>query len=380
MNIAYLSDYPELSLAKWSGLEFYIAGALERQQAQIDFIGSDRADGDYPFLNKVKQKAYRIAGKRFLKKRTVEVVAANARQKEGLIKPATDIVFAPGTLPLAYLNTRKPRVFYVDAMFAGMVDYYEGFTNLCAESVKVGHQIEQEVVDSAAMMFFASDWAAESAVRFYNAPPEKVQVVPFGANIICNRTVADIKDVITGRLKQAVCRLLFLGVDWERKGGNTALAVVRLLNRLGINAQLHVVGVEVLPENARLPFVVNHGFVSKKTEEGRRKLDQLFCQSHFLLLPTQAECYGVAFCEASSFGLPCITTQTGGVTTVVRDGINGMTFPLSAVADLYAAYIYELFTDQKRYAALSLSAFNEYENRLNWNVAGKSIIRRLRQL
>lgn len=44
---------------------------------------------------------------------------------------------------------------------------------------------------------------------------------------------------------------------------------------------------------------------------------------NFLLLPTIAECAGIVFAEASGYGIPSITYDTGGVGTYVIDGING---------------------------------------------------------
>jgi glycosyltransferase involved in cell wall biosynthesis len=63
----------------------------------------------------------------------------------------------------------------------------------------------------------------------------------------------------------------------------------------------------------------------------------------------------------------------GGVPTVVRDGKNGKTFPLEARASAYADYIADLFARPTDYEALALSSFAEYESRLNWAVAGRSV-------
>jgi glycosyltransferase involved in cell wall biosynthesis len=78
--------------------------------------------------------------------------------------------------------------------------------------------------------------------------------------------------------------------------------------------------------------------------------------------------------------LPSITTRTGGVRTIVKDGISGMTFDLSALPDEYAVYITRLFANSGEYEELALSAFQDYKTRLNWDVAGRTILNLLNEL
>jgi hypothetical protein len=53
--------------------------------------------------------------------------------------------------------------------------------------------------------------------------------------------------------------------------------------------------------------------------------------------------------------------------------VNGMTFALNASSEVYCRYIIELMEDFSRYEALALSAYNEYQSRLNWGVATKTV-------
>ena len=102
-------------------------------------------------------------------------------------------------------------------------------------------------------------------------------------------------------------------------------------------------------------------------------MTQLFQESHFLFLPSRAEAYGIAFCEASAFGLPSLTSYVGGIPSAVRDNVNGMTFALDAPAETYCNYIMDLMRNYSRYEELALSAFNEYQTRLNWRVATQHV-------
>src|SRR5206468_7082410 len=101
--------------------------------------------------------------------------------------------------------------------------------------------VERNAIRHARMAFFSSRWAVDSAIRTYGADPDRTKIVPLAANIDCDRTEADIERLIGVRSTDEV-NLLFLGIDWLRKGGDLAVAVASELSRRGIRTGLHVVG------------------------------------------------------------------------------------------------------------------------------------------
>jgi len=88
-------------------------------------------------------------------------------------------------------------------------------------------------------------------------------------------------------------------------------------------------------------------------------------------MPTRGDAFGHVFCEANAYGLPAIGTKVGGVTEIIKDNINGCTFPLEARIDEYAEYLISLIKNEDKYKEISLNAFNEYKTRLNWEVNTK---------
>lgn len=377
MKISYVTRYDASDVHNWSGLGHFIGKALEEQQADVDYVGSLQS---HPGLSlRIKSGLYRMSGQKFHVEREPAIGRQYAQQAKKSIQQDSDVIFSPGTLPIALLETTKPKVFYTDATFAGMLGFYDSFTGLCQETIRHGNYMEQAALESSRLAIFASDWAAKTAMDHYKVDPDKVKVVPFGANIVCNRNISEIREVVKRR-STTQCDLLFLGVDWTRKGGDLAVKIADQLNRSGLKTRLHIVGIKNLPITPLPDYIVDHGFISKSTKEGQEKLDQLLASSHFLLLPTRAEAYGLVFCEANSFGVPCIASAVGGIPTIIRDNINGRTFPLSADHSDYAEYILSVFKDKAAYDQLCYSAFNEYEQRLNWKVAGKTIVNLLREL
>ena len=110
------------------------------------------------------------------------------------------------------------------------------------------------------------------------------------------------------------------------------------------------------------------------------KMTQLLQEAHFLFVPSQGEAYGIVFCEANAYGLPCLTTYVGGISTIVRDDVNGKTFALDASVKEYCDYIVGLMRDRARYEEMALASFNEFETRLNWKTAVRTVTKLMREV
>ncbi len=377
MKIAYVSTSDPSDVHAWSGLVSHTFQALQASGFEMHAISGFAET--HTLRSKMKKAFYSgVLSKKYLRDREPARLKHYAMQVEReLAKTRCDAIFSPGYAPVAYLQTDTPIVFWADATFAGLLDFYPAFSHLCAESIRNGHEIEQRALSNCSLAIYSSDWAAKSAIDHYEVDPAKVKVVPFAANIRGNRSRQDIESLLDHKAG-TVCRLLFLGVDWQRKGGDIALQVAERLNRRGIDTVLHIAGCD---PGTNLPdFAVSHGFISKHSEAGRSLLDALFSEAHFLILPTRAECFGVVFAEASSFGLPSLASNVGGITTAIHDGKNGQTFPVDADPDQYCDYIENLMRSPDAYRRLSLSAFTEYSERLNWTKVGEQLAALLRGL
>lgn len=368
MRISYVTTYDARNIHSWSGLGYYIPRSLEQAGAQVTYI--DNLLDKYKYFFQFKRRYYRILGKKYLQNRDPVLANTYARQVEKLIPATTEIVFSPNTSIIAQLNIKQPIAIWTDATFAGMENFYPSYCGLCKETSRDGNKMEREALTKCALIIFASDWAASTAIEYYDVDPRKVKVVPFGANIHDSITIEEIKN--NAQKKQFdPLKLLFVGVDWQRKGGDKAVNVAGLLNERGIRTELHIAGCS--PGKKVPDFVVQHGFISKQTEEGNKHLAQLFLDSDFLILPTIREAFGLVFAEASSFGLPSLTTNVGGIPTAIKNGKNGQTFSLSADDGEYCDYIQGLISSKQKYQDLALSSFNEYKNRLNWSVSGNIV-------
>src|SRR6266851_317957 len=218
------------------------------------------------------------------------------------------------------------------------------------------------------LVLYTSQWAANSAIEHYHADERKVQVATFGAN----SDHLPASEVVQARKKSDRCRLFFLGTDWQRKGGAIAFETLVALEKLGIEAELIVCGC-VPPWEFAHPSMKVIPFLDKSDELQRKELDRLFETSDFMILPTRNDCVPMVFSEASAFGLPVITTSTGGVPGIITEGENGFMLPLSARGPEYADLIAGIYQDDQRYAELVASTRAAFEKRLNWDAWGMSV-------
>ena len=74
------------------------------------------------------------------------------------------------------------------------------------------------------------------------------------------------------------------------------------------------------------------GILSKVIFFGNsNEIDKILCYSDLFLLPSETESFGLAALEAMSCGVPVISSNSGGLPEVNRDGITGY---LSNVGDI----------------------------------------------
>lgn len=114
-------------------------------------------------------------------------------------------------------------------------------------------------------------------------------------------------------------------------------------------------------------------FLDRNDVEQYKQLEALYAVSNFLLFPTRNDCTPIVCCEASAYGLPVITADTGAVSEVVSNGENGFVLPYNARGGAYAEVIARLYRDEQHYTALMKKCRDLFEQRLNWDTWGSAI-------
>ena len=115
-------------------------------------------------------------------------------------------------------------------------------------------------------------------------------------------------------------------------------------------------------------------------KDDEKETTQLFQNSDFLFLPTRADCTPMVFSEANAFGIPVITSDVGGVGSLIENGVNGHMLPLSADGREYANLIASIFKDTKLFETMRTSSRQLFDERLNWRVWAKSVDTLIQQI
>ncbi len=375
MKIDYLTTYDVWNSSQWPKQHmgmytagYYLAQSLEAQEIPLNYIGplsrykTPITRWKWLFYRKFYQKDYYSWAEAIVFKNY-------ARQIEKkLLGSSGNLVLCPeNAIPLADLKCSKPLVLWTDAPLASLVNFYEYLQNLCEETKRNIYQLEKAALEKCDRLFFTSDWAAQEAIQIYHLSPEKVQIIPWGANLQTSRHQADIQASLKQRSPNH-CQLVFIGVEWFRKGGDFAVEIARYLNEAGLKTTLNIIGCH--PPLKNIPDFINViGYVDKSTPSGREKFDHLLSTAHFLILRTLADCSPHVLMEANSYGVPCVASEVGGISTIIQSGKNGEVFSLETEALTYAEYILKRVQNYLEYEALALSSFQEYEERLNWKVS-----------
>lgn len=366
LRIAFLSMSDPHDRRSWSGSLYFMKEALQRNVGEVDCIGPIHSKLELlgRMLAKLSlvvfSRKYDYKRSRWISRRYGRIAYDQLSRKQ------FDVVIAPAaSTALAYLpKTKIPVISVSDATFSSISGCYGKFSDYLPSSLQSGNDISIRTLQRADIVVWASQWAADSARDDYGIDVKKMHVIPFGANI---EKPPEVKE-IQGRVNSGKCRLLFVGVDWERKGGEIAFeTLVSLEESYGICAHLTVCGCTP-PDHFKHERMRVAGFLNKNDPAQYEQLLQLFKESDYLLLPTRHECFGVVFCEASAFGLPSITTNTGGVPSVVNEGKNGFLLPFSARGDAYARVIHAIESVPGKYEVLVSSTRAEFDGRLNWDV------------
>lgn len=208
-----------------------------------------------------------------------------------------------------------PYVVNIDTTCAGWADTF----GPARPALDLDCAMERRVFGNAAGVGCYSEWAAGSVAADYGIDADKVFVyVP----CVPVPHAADAGKVKAARLAHRLnggagepLRLVFVGNDWERKGGPRLLKWHQ--QHWKDKAELHVCSAKA-PRDNSAANVVWHGAVPND-ELMRRLLPSM----DVFVMPTLVDASPIAIQEAASCGLPVVSTRIAGIPELVRHGETG---------------------------------------------------------
>lgn len=216
---------------------------------------------------------------------------------------------------------------------------------------------ETELLRSAQRIFVMGPSTAEVLADEYEVDPGHIRVVGAGPNARLG----------PARYRVSAQRILFVGTQWELKGGPELLRAFEIVRRRYGRLQLTVVGSQPsgrLPEGVTVAGRVVHD-----------RMDALYDESDILVIPTHQEAFGISLLEGLMKGLPCICSTVGNQQWLVGDA--GVAVNPGNVLDLAAA-ISSVIDSYPEFHARALARGEALKTEMSWDRVAEVIISEIR--
>jgi starch synthase len=194
---------------------------------------------------------------------------------------------------------------------------------------------ETAIYRGAAGVLTMSEFLRRSFINDFGLAPERVHTVGAAPNL-------DVTQIPEPRpaARTGVPTVLFVGKQFERKGGATLLEAFRQVRARIPEARLVLIGPATSPSSE--PGVEWLGSLDKNIPAEKAKLLQSYFDADVFCLPSLFEPFGIVILEAMLFGLPCVGTAAWAIPEMIADGETGYTFPRAdagALADRLTALL-----------------------------------------
>jgi glycosyltransferase involved in cell wall biosynthesis len=209
--------------------------------------------------------------------------------------------------------------------------------------------LERTMYAGASHLFTMGEAGRDSLIDDYGVASVDVSVAGGGVNF----------DVLPDPVGPAAApTILFVGRDFERKGGERLLEAFEQVRRELPDAELHIAGVK---RRFDAPGVVSHGILA-----GREELAELYRRTRVFCLPSLYEPWGLVLAEAMAHGLPCVGSDRQEIPQILGHGEAGLVVDPEQ-PDALAAALLRVLRDEPLAQRLGRAARTRVEAELNWD-------------
>jgi glycosyltransferase involved in cell wall biosynthesis len=248
----------------------------------------------------------------------------------------------------------RPFFLYTDHTIASHLEYPSHDSRLFRSKQLLA--LERTLYQRADRIFVSAKHVEQTLIRRYSCDPARVSTILIGANIEASAASDDLERYAAGHI-------LFVGIEWERKGGPTLLAAFDRIAATFPQATLTIVGCAPPVSQPRARAL---GLRS------RAEVAALLAQSSIFCLPSLIEPSAVASVEAMAFKLPVVATNIGGFPGMVADGETGVLVPPADETALAAA-LSELLGNPERARVMGLAGYQRACDLFTWDAVGERL-------
>lgn len=230
---------------------------------------------------------------------------------------------------------------------------------------------ETEVYRGACVVLTISDYLRRSFIESFGLPEDRVYTVGAGPNLDLTRVPAP-----RAAPRDGVPTVLFVGKQFERKGGPLLLEAFRLVRARLADARLVIIGPPTPPAGG--PGVQWLGNLDKNRPDQWAQLVGAYQGADVFCLPSLFEPFGIVILEAMFFGLPCVGTAEWAIPEMISNGETGYTVPRDDAKAL-AERLIALLADRAGARRMGLAGRRRAEERFSWTAVAARMSDRLQR-
>jgi glycosyltransferase involved in cell wall biosynthesis len=217
-------------------------------------------------------------------------------------------------------------------------------------------EYERKTYIDAKKIFVMSSHVQRSLTEFYGIDPAKVARICVGANL---RQLPAAPEPVPADNKT----ILFVGVDWLRKGGPELVEAFKRLPERHKDARLVIVGVSPDIKDSRIEIV---GVVPLEQVANYYTRAAIFC------MPTHIEPFGVVFIEAMMCGMAVTAPNQGSVVDFIKDKDTGILYAPRDIDDITRALTWLLDNPAER-QAIAKRGYQAVRDIYTWDAVGRRL-------
>jgi glycosyltransferase involved in cell wall biosynthesis len=225
---------------------------------------------------------------------------------------------------------------------------YAPWCRLSGQKLDLWYQMEAELYQQCAIIFTASANTKKSIVNDYQVEPDRVCVVGEGVDSVHRNH----------EKKYEECTVLFVGIDFERKGGPTLLKAFSEVKARLPRARLLIAGPRAGDEQEGVEWL---GHV-----KDRKQLEHLFTEATVFAMPSVCEPFGLVLIEAMSHELPVVGSTADAMPEIIDEGRTGYTVPVEDSGKL-AERLIQLLASPEMCKEFGRAGCQKVENQFLWS-------------
>jgi glycosyltransferase involved in cell wall biosynthesis len=311
---------PPFAVGTFSGISLGLLGALRDREALVGAV-----DGYPRWLRRVEQLAsFRRDGLHWRQRFYAGISPAGVQVREARSavarrRAAREVREHDADALLQLTGWYRPavsgvlRCSYHDGNLASYLARPDLLVERDSRTVRRLLAWERRLYDETDVIFTMSEWLRATFVEDFDQAPEKVFSVGGGSDLPAPEPIAR---------HWERPRFLFVGREFERKGGLELLRAWPAVRAARPDAELTVIGPATMQH--ALPAGVRFaGRIDRSTPAGREAFLSAYRDATAFVLPSLYEPFGIVLLEAMAQGLPCVAADRCAMPEIVSDGDSG---------------------------------------------------------